>query len=402
MTESAVPMRRRRFIWIAVGAVVLLLLALAFSPDTLTVETAAVARGPVSAAVTAEGRTRVRDRFIVAAPVTGTLERITLDPGDAVDRQAVVARITPASAALLDSRTRAEAESRVAAAAAGLRQAEAAVVQARSDRAFAARELDRARQLAAAGALAPRAVEEAEQMAAAREAAATSAEEAVRAARADVQAARASVAAPGTLSSSGAVNVRSPSGGQILRVVERGPGLVQAGTPLVEVGDAGALELVADLLTQDAERVAAGAPATITVGGAERPARVRRVEPSAVTKISALGVEEQRVDVVLEFTDEPATEAPRAPLGDNFRVDVRIVTAERADALSVPTSALFRDGDGWAVFTVRDGRAARQRVDLGIRGESSAEVVAGLTAGDLVVLYPGDEVRDGVRVRTAN
>ncbi len=135
------------------------------------------------------------------------------------------------------------------------------------------------------------------------------------------------------------------------------------------------------------------------IGDDERPARVQRVEPSAVTKVSALGVEEQRVDVVLAFTDQPPTEPGRPPLGDNFRADVRIVTAHRDEVLTVPTSALFRDGDGWAVFTVREGRARRQRVELGIRGPSAAEVLGGLTAGAPVILYPGDEVRDGARVR---
>lgn len=399
MTDAAASSRRRRFIWLGVAAVVVLLIAWALAPTTLEVETVALARGSVTAVVAAEGRTRVRDRFSIVAPVSGTLARITLDPGDPVDREAVLARITPASAALLDPRARAEATGRAATAGALVRQAESAVLQARSDLTFAVRELERARQLAAAGALAARNVEEAAHLAAARQASLTSAEQSVVAARADQRAAQSAVAAPGSLSASGAVTVTAPVAGQLLRVFERGPGLVQAGTPLLEVGDPGALEIVADLLTQDAGRVSAGAPAIIAIGDDERPARVLRVEPSAVTKVSALGVEEQRVDVVLAFTDDPPTEPGRQPLGDNFRADVRIVTARRDDVLTVPTSALFRDGEGWAVFTVREGRARRQRVELGIRGPSGAEVVGGLTAGAQVILYPGDEVRDGARVR---
>lgn len=401
---------RRRLVWIGAGAVLLLLLVLLLRPSAAEVETAVASRGPLRVTLTAEGRTRVQDRYGVVAPVTGTLARIELDPGDVVDDGGTIARILPATAPLLDPRTRADAIARRDAAEARLAEAVAALARARNDRAFAAREVERVRALADAGAVAVREVEEAERALDAAQATLAAAESAVRAARAERQAAAAAVAAPQALAGDGGVVlVRAPAGGQVLRVLERGPGLVQAGTPLVEVGDASRLEVVADLLTQDAVHVAAGAPATILTGSSEFPARVRRVEPGARTEISALGVEEQRVDVVLDFvtgTDGDSSGAAAedasvglAALGDGFRVDARIVLAEREDALRVPTSALFRDGDAWAVFVVRDGRAERRRLQIGVRGEREAEVLDGLEAGEVVVLYPGDAVRDGVRVR---
>lgn len=412
---------KRRAIWIGAAIVALLLLYLALRPSEVRVETAEVTRGPLTVSLTAEARTRVRDRYELVAPVTGTLERITLDPGDVVPDASEVARIRPATSALLDPRTRVEAIARRDAAAARLQQAEVALQGARGDHDFATRELERVKELASAGAVASREVEAAERTLAAAQSALAAAEGAVRSARSELTAANAAVALPQALGSSGSVAVRAPAEGQVLRVLVRGPGLVAAGTPLLELGDAGSLEIVADLLTQDAVSVAAGAPATIITSTGDIPARVRRVEPSAVTRISALGVEEQRVDVILDFTHEesgasddetaaspePAAETrnPRlrasdliATLGDGFRVDARIVLAERDDVLHIPTSALFRDGEGWSTFVVEGGRARRRPVQIGVRGEQRAEVLQGLQRGDVVILYPGDEVRDGARV----
>lgn len=410
-----------RAAWVAAAIAALLLLYLALRPSVVRVETAEVTRGPLTVSLTAEARTRVRDRYQLVAPVTGTLERITFDPGDVVPDASEVARIRPATSALLDPRTRAEATARRDAAAARLQQARVALETARGDQDFATRELERARELASAGAVASREVEAAERALSAAQSALAAAEGAVRSARSELTAANAAVAPPQALGSSGAVAVRTPAEGQVLRVLVRGPGLVAAGTPLLELGDPGSLEVVADLLTQDAVSVSAGAPATVVTSAGDVQARVRRVEPSAVTRISALGVEEQRVDVIIDFAIEgsgasggeaamppgPAAEMPDsglrssdliAALGDGFRVDARIVLAERDDVLHIPTSALFRDGEGWSTFVVEGGRARRRAVQIGIRGEQRAEVLQGLQQGAVVILYPGDEVRDGARV----
>ena len=415
---------RRRAIWIGAGVVALLLLYLALRPSRVSVESAVVARGPLAVSLTAEARTRVRDRYTLVAPVTGTLERVTLDPGDVISDDGEVARIRPATSALLDPRTRADAIARRDAAAARLQQARVVLQGARGDRDFAVRELERVRALAAAGALAPRELEQAERALDAAQSSLAAAEGAVRSAESELAAARIAVAPPQSLGSSGTLSLRAPAGGQVLRILARGPGLIAAGSPVIELGDAGSLEIVADLLTQDAVNVAAGAPASIVTGDGEIPARVRRVEPSAVTKISALGVEEQRVDVILDFvagdgasrglSPESSSSVPRgaresgttanspaallASLGDGFRVDARIELARRENALHIPTSALFRDGSGWSTFVIEDGKARRRSIQVGIRGEQSAEVIEGLQDGEVVILYPGDEVREGARV----
>ena len=377
--------------------VVMALVAVAEWPRAVDVDVAQVARGPLVVTVDEEGETRVRDKFVITAPVGGEVQRIELEPGDPVTRGTVLARIRPASPSPLDARVRGEMESAV-------RAAEAAVARARAERdrlagasALAEQRRDRARRLLAGGAVAQEELD-------IREADARTAADAVRAAafvvaqaEQDVQTARARLATPVTGRPQADVVVIAPLSGVVLKRHLESAQVVSAGTPLVEIGDPLRLEVVTDLLSADAVKVPAGAEVLLEQWGGTQPltGRVRRVEPAGFTKVSALGVEEQRVNVVIDL-DGP-DEADFA-LGDAYRTEVRIVVWRGADVVKVPTGALFRRGDGWAAFVVERGRARERRVRVGQRTGRDAQVLDGLTAGDRVVLYPPDTLEHGARV----
>jgi HlyD family secretion protein len=369
-------------LWLAAGLAVAVGIAWLAWPRPLKVETDVVDRGPVARTLVDEGRTRIHDVFVVAAPVGGDLRRISLHAGDPVDRGQVVATLGPADPSLLDARTVAAAQAAVSAARAGLASAEADADLARRDQA-------RIASLAAQGY--------------ASRAALDAADAGLRAARARIAARQAELRGALVLAGSPAAGalretpVRSPASGQVLRILQESRGVVAAGTPLLEVGNPAEMEVVADFLSQDATQVRPGAAASLEGWGGEDPipARVTRVEPYARTRISALGVEEQRVSVILRLTD-PAT-AP--PLGHGFRVDARITLSEVADALRVPADALVRQGDSWAVYRVDGGRARLTPVRTGIGDDRHRVVLEGLSNGDRVVLYPASTLKDGARVR---
>jgi len=361
------------------------------------VETAVVQRGPLLVTVDEEGRTRVRDRFVVAAPVAGRVLRIELEPGDSVKAGDVVARMRSEAPSLLDARSRAEAQAALESAHAAVGRARADEQRARATLAQAERELTRVRNLVAESLSTAQQLE-------AREADVRTAQEQVnaagfsaRAAEADVVRAQARLAPSGPDSTGRVVTVSSPVDGVVLKRERESETVVPAGEPLLDVGDPRQLEIVVDLLSVDAVRVKPGARVLVEQWGGDRTldAKVRRIEPSGFTKISALGVEEQRVNVILEFTD-PA-EAWKA-LGDGYRVEARIVTWEAADVVKVPTGALVRSGEQWAVFETRDGRARQLPITLGHQNGQEAEVTSGLEAGTPVILHPGDTISDGVRV----
>jgi HlyD family secretion protein len=345
-----------------------------------------------------DGRTRLKDRYVVSAPLTGALTRITLEPGDSVGEGEIVARVVPAAAPLLDPRSRAEAEARLDAARAAHRQAETEVVRARAARDFAAREADRQRALLRAGAVSRQSVEEAELAERMRDEELASAEFGRRVAAADVEVARAALLRLDRPRGAGEqLEVRSPIEGSVLRVLTESEGVIAAGTPLLELGDPNALEVVVDVLTADAVNIRSGAPVRVERWGGDSSlsGHVHRIEPSAFTKISALGVEEQRVNVVIDLDGDPAG---WPSLGDGYRVEARITVWRRTEVLRVPTGAVFRRGDGWAVYAVRDGRAELRPVETGRRTGSVTQVLGGLDEGDQVVVYPSDNVADGVRV----
>ena len=385
------------------GAVVLVALAwLVFRPAPVRVELGRVERGRLVVTVDEEGETRVRERYVVAAPIAGRVARLTLEPGDPVQPGTVVARMHPVP---LDPRTRAEAAARLEAAQAALREASAQVGNARAALEQAQRTAARSRQLGRSGTIGKEEQELAELDETTRGKDLEAAQFAEKAAAYNLEAARAALMAPGgdgnqalvaacESGEPGCIELRSPVAGRVLRVPEKSERVVSPGTPLLEIGDPQQLEIVVDLLSTDAVKVHPGATMLVEEWGGPEPlaARVRRVEPSGYTKLSALGVEEQRVDVVADFTGDTGG------LGDGYRIEARIVVAEADDALLVPSSALFRRQGEWHVFAVAGGRAMLRPVKIGRGTPQQTEVLDGLSAGDEVVLHPSDQVADGVRV----
>jgi HlyD family secretion protein len=385
-------------IWALMGTVGGLL-AFALWPTPVDVDVATVSRGPLVVTVDEEGRTRVRDRFVVSAPVTGRVLRIELEPGDRVRRGDVVARVQAEAPPLLDTRTTAEAQAAIDGARAELGRVRAEEQRAEAAMTQAQREWERARRLTAAGVLSTQELDVREVEARLAEKVWNAATFAARAASAELQRAEARLtpASPGARNR--AVAVAAPEDGVVLRRLRESESFVPAGEPLVEIGDPARLEIVVDLLSTDATRIREGARATVQLQtGDEAPfdARVRRIEPSGFTKVSALGVEEQRVNIVLDLADQAGEDTV---FGDAYRVEVRIVVWEAPDVLKVPMSALFRAGDQWAVYEVRDGLAQQTLVELGQQTGREAEVLAGLTEHARVIAHPADTVRDGMRVR---
>lgn len=383
---------------IAVALLLVALLVLAFLPKPIAVEMVAVTRGPLVVTVDGDGRTRIKDRFVVSAPVAGQIERIALRPGDRLKLGAPITAVTPIEPPLLDARSRAQADAQLRIARAAEAQAAARVrtAEATADRAKA--ELTRTRELEKGGGVARAALEDAETGARSAAAELDSARFGVGVARSQVELAAAAISRlTAGAGDTGNVPVKSPVDGAVLRVFTESAGVVAAGVPLVEIGDPSALEIVLDVLSADAVQVRAGAETWIEHwgGGKRLDARVRLVEPSGFTKVSALGIEEQRVNVIADFSGDPAE---RAALGDSYRVHARVVVWQKADAIRVPLSALFRDGDRWAVFLVAGDRAQKRAVEVGHRGDREAEVLSGVAEGDRVVAHPGDRLTDSARV----
>lgn len=373
----------------AVLAVVALLAWWAW-PAPRIVETAKAARGPVQVSIEEDGETRAVDRYGVAAPVAGRLLRLDLREGDAVKAGQVVAEIAPLPLSAAD---RDMLEARLESARSLHREAEERVRQAQTSAAQAGRERARVADLVARKFMSDQALEQAEVAAKMADAEVKAVRSRTAAAAAEVEAARSTLAA--VRDRAPTVRVASPVDGRILRIAEKSERVVQPGTVLVTVGDPRALEIVVDVLSNDAVRVKPGMRMLVTGwGGAEAvEAAVRVVEPAAFRKISALGVEEQRVYVVADFKAVPAG------IGDAYRVDARIIVAEKADTLRVPVGALFRRDGKWTVFVLSGGRLVARAVEVGLRGARDAEIVAGLEEGDEVVLYPGNELADGARVK---
>lgn len=392
-------MKRNTRIVVALAAVAAVaLLAWAFAPRPLDVEVGEAVVGPFETTVDEDGRTRLRDRYVVSAPLAGRLARIALREGDAVAAGDPVATLTPVLSPLLDERARREQQARVGAAEAGLAQARARIGAAKVALERARVELARTGQLAGQGFVAPTKVD-ADRLAA--DAAAMELQAAVEGehvAAHELELARAALAA--ARGDGGAFTLRSPVAGRVLKVAVGSETTVPLGAPLVEIGDTARLEVVAELLTSDALAATPGRAVRIERWGGPTAldGRVRRVEPAAFTKISALGVEEQRVNVIVDIT------SPRerwAALGDGFRVALRIVTRSEPRALTVPVSAVFPrpGGGGSAVFVVDGGRARLQPVTLAARNGSRAWLTDGLAAGTKVVVYPPATLADGARVR---
>lgn len=374
----------------------------AFQPQPVAVDFAAVERGALEVTVSDDGRTRIIDVYSVSAPVAGTVQRTQGNVGDGVVAgETVVAMIRPAAPAFLDTRSRREAEAALAATEAAVLLAEAQLSEAEAANDLAGNEMRRVQQLARRNVVSERLFEEAEVRVRQAEARLRIAGATVEMRRRERESAEARLIGPESEASDGngdcCVVVKAPVDGEILAIHHESEAVVAAGTQLVEIGDPSALEVVAELLSSDAVRVRPDAPARIDGwGGVALEARVRRVEPTGFTKVSALGIEEQRVRTILDLST-PREE--RQGLGHNYRVLVHIVVERHDDALLVPLGALFRHGADWAVFAVDgDGRASLRRIEAGARDARNAVVLSGLSQGDRVILHPSDRVADGVAV----
>lgn len=370
-------------------------------PRAIQADLAVVARGPMEVTVHDDGRTRVREIYTVSAPVAGRIVRNPHKEGDPVTSgESVVAILRPAPPGFLDDRTRAELGATLSAADAAVRRIEHEVARLEAELEFSRADLTRIETLARDGVVAERALEEAETeiTAAAHALAAAQAElEMQRGERARIEARLA--AKPGETfgePDESEIRLRAPATGQVLRVLQESETVVAAGTPLIQISDPNDLEIVADLLSTDAVRIDVGAPARIVGwGGPPISGRVAQIEPAGFPKVSALGIEELRVETIIEITD-PVEKWQR--LGHDFRVIVEITVWQEDDAVTVPVGAMFRNGESWAVFAVRDGRARLTQIEIGHRNEIEAEVRSGVAVGDRVILYPSDRIAEGVRV----
>ncbi len=388
--------RLRTFLFIAVvGAIAGVWLLL--RPAPISVETAQVNRGLFVRTILNEGKTRVRDRYVVSAPIAGMLGRVTLKAGDPVDGSTVVAIVSPGQTPLDDPRARRQLEERLGVAEAAHNRATVAEARARARQLQAQADLARTRLLAERGVVATARREQ-------DELAATVAERELQVAQFDVHVteheealARAALQTDAAGDGARAIEIKSPVDGVVLKLIQESEGPIAVGAPIMEIGDPARLEIVVDVLTTDAVQIAPGAPATIERWGGSRnlQARVARVEPGGFTKVSALGIDEQRVFVILDIV------SPRVEwksLGDAYRVEARIETARAENVLVAPVSALFRSGSGWAVFVAESGRARMKHVAVAQRNDTEAVISNGLAEKDAVILFPPPPVSDGVAV----
>ncbi len=392
----------RRILPAATAAVLIAALVYALMPRPVEVDLSSVDRGPLEVVVREDGKTRIKDRYVVASPLAGKLERIHLRSGDVVVAdKALIAVIEPSDPDLLDPRARAQAEAKVHAAKAQKSQVETQLQRARVNHDFAKVDLDRVGGGFAAKTLSHQELDVAEQKEQSAGIALREAEFAVQVADFEQEQASAVLLRAG--SDVGDKEWRheifSPINGKVLRVFQESATVVSPGTKLVELGEPSDLEIEADVLSTYGVQILPGARVSIEHWGGVQPlhGRVRLVEPSGFTKVSSLGVEEQRVNVIIDFTDKPAT---RATLGDAFRVEARIVIWENPNVLRVHAGALFRTDKEWTVFVMENGRAEQRKVSIGQSNEDFAEVLGGLQEGESVIIFPTDRVRAGVKVKS--
>jgi len=383
---------QRRHLWYAAGGLAAVwLVTRMLRPETIPVEVAPATVGRLLETVGDEGQTRVRHRHIITAPVPGRLERIGLDVGDAVTAGMVVARLAPLP---LDARSRQQAEAVLAGSRDLERMSLATVDEARAALEQAQQDRQRAERLVAGGGVAPADLERLQLSERARRREVEAAEARARAAAHDVESAQSALVASGTVAGGRTLLLTCSVGGRVLAIPERSERTVQPGESLLEIGDPADLEIVVDLLSADAVQVSPGQRLLVTGWGGDSTleGRVRRVDPAGFTKVSALGVEEQRVNVVGDFVAAPVR------LGDRFRLDVRVVLWEADRVLKAPASALFRRGDQWALFAIEGGRARARAVTVGHESSTDAEILTGLQPGELVIRHPTDRIHDGTRV----
>ncbi|MDP3030505.1 MAG: HlyD family efflux transporter periplasmic adaptor subunit, partial [Rhodocyclaceae bacterium] len=392
-------MTRGRFGLLILGLLLAAGLIYGFMPRPVPVDVFTTVKGPLAVTVEEEAKTRVMERYVISAPMSGYLRRIDLKVGDAVEHDQVLAVLEPVRADALDARSRAQATAQVSAAEAALAAARENARAAGAADQLARQELQRIESLTAARFLSAQAADQARSNASRSQAVQQAAEHAVNVARFQLDTARVALAGTASLQSGAkaeTLSVRAPVQARVLKLLRESEGTVRAGEPLLEVGNPETLEIAAEVLSNAAVRIAPGGRVLLDRwGGAPLQGIVRVVEPAGFTKISALGVEEQRVRVIVDVT------SPREAwqrLGDGYRVEASFIVWEAGEVLQLPTSALFRHNNGWAVFAIAAGRARLQPVRIGERSGLRAQVLDGLQAGDLVIVHPDDKVRDGVRI----
>lgn len=392
-----------KVILIVFGVAVVGAVIYAFMPKPVSVDIACVEPGPMRVTVDEDGKTRIKERYVVSSPLAGRMLRIQLEPGDEVTaKESLVAVIEPSDPALLDARAHAEAAARVKAAEAAHEAAGPNLARAESLLEQAKRDHQKKREMFNKGAATQKELDDTVTLERVRTQDHKAAEFAKIIARFELQMARAALLRTDPESPGGnnddRFDIYAPCGGRVLHVFQENAGVVSAGTPLLEFGDPLDLELVIDVLSADAVKIKPGAKVILEQWGGDESLNgtVQLIEPAAFTKVSALGVEEQRVNVIVDFLDAPEK---RKALGDGYRVEARIVVWEQPDVLRVPTSALFRHGDDWAVFRVINGRAHLTTITVGRQTPLDAQVMDGLNGDDTVVLHPSDTIKDGVAVR---
>lgn len=396
--------KSRKFLTLSLLVLLGAALTFAFWPRPQVVDIGRVERGTMTISIDEEGRTRVRDAYLISTPTAGRLLRVEVEPGDpVVGGETVVALMLPDNPLPLDARSRAQAEAEVVAAEAALRLARADRNQAVANKELAEVELARTRRLRETNLESQAALDRARRQALTSEAALTAADAAIVERQAALASARALlIRYAGQPAADGdkavAIKLRAPSGGRVLRVIQESETPLAAGTAVLEIGDTDSdLEVLVELLSSDAVQVSPQDKVTLTGWGGAQPLSgvVERIEPWGFTKVSSLGVEEQRVNTIIRLTD-PAP--ARKKLGHGFRVEAKILVWEQSDTLLVPSSALFRAGKDWAVFQVSDGKAGLRQVEIGPNNGVTAQLLSGLKAGDRVVLYPSSELSDGIKV----
>ena len=387
---------RRALPWLGVAAL-LGLVAWGLWPQPVVVETGVVARGPLTVRVSEEGKTRVRNRYVVAAPVAGKMRRVLLKPGDPVKAgETILTTIEPVIPPLLDPRARAQAEAVVSMREAARKQAAESLEATRAASKMASSEFERVRSVTRAVSQSDR--DRAEMESTMRSAEVRAAEFSMQVVDFELAQARAALETPAVGAVGNLIEVKSPVSGSVLKVMQESEMVVAPGTPILEIGDPTDIEIEAEILSRDAVTIQPGDAVEIDQWGGDKPltGRVRRVEPAAFTKISALGVEEQRVIVLSDLTDVPAS---AKSLGDRYRVEVRVAVWTADDVLVVPAGALFREGNVWKTYVFRDGKAALTPIDAGHSDGRFTEILSGVQPGDEVLLHPPDTVKDGTAVK---
>ena len=399
MKIAGITLNFRTVFWTIAGLALAVLLALAFQPQPVLVDLADVTRNALTVSVRDEARTRVREVYVVSAPLGGRLLRINHHAGDSVAAGDVLATILPGDPALLDARSQVEARAAVRSAEAALAFANAEAERAGLEYNFARTEAERIETLFGTGVASQGAVDRVRLARRTAFAGLNTARANIARVEAELEAAQARLSRPGQDSANGGlVEIHAPVTGRLLRVLQESESIVAPGTPVLEMGDPADLEIVVEFLSTDAVQIHEGDAAAITAWGGNQPlrGRVRRIEPYGFIKVSALGVEEQRVNVIIDLLDEPAQ---WAALGHGYRVEAAVTIWRQDEIVQLPVAALFRSEGQWAVYRVEEGRATLRTVEIGQENGRMAQIISGLEAGDTIVMYPGPQIHDGIAVK---